>query len=189
MPACYNSVRNRFYPIDFLNEIIVNNSDNPLRLNVGYLFNKPIGTSREVPVNFDEIQIEDLQVRDLESIVRISRTREGLLLQVSAEAKVKTTCVRCLDEFFLPVEIEFEELYQFLSRNREETDLILPTDGYIDLDPIYREYLILAMPIKRLCKKACKGLCVICGENLNETTCEHHQQPESPSEAEGETPA
>jgi uncharacterized protein len=165
----------------------VNNSNNPLRLNVGYLYNKPIGTSREVPVDFAEIRIEDLLVKDLESTVRISRTREGLLLQVTAEAKVATTCVRCLDEFLLPVEVQFEELYQFPSRHREETDLILPQDGYIDLDPVYREYLILAMPIKRLCQEDCKGLCVICGANLNETTCEHHQKPKMPSEVEGES--
>ncbi len=167
----------------------MNNSNNPLRLNVGYLYNKPIGTSREVPVDFNEITIDDLRVKDLQSLVQISRTREGLLLQVSAEAKVETTCVRCLDEFFLPVEVEFEELYQFPSRNREETDLILPMDGYIDLTPLYREYLILAMPIKRLCKEDCKGLCVICGANLNRTTCEHHPQPKSPSEMEGEKTA
>ena len=160
-----------------------------MRLNVGYLYNKPIGTSREVPIDFEQIEIEDLLVKDLESLVRTSRTREGLLLQVSAEAKVKTTCVRCLDEFFLPVEVSFEELYQFPSRHREETDLILPSDGYIDLSSLYREYLILAMPIKRLCKEACKGLCVICGANLNETTCEHQQEPESPSEVEGEAAA
>jgi len=158
-----------------------------LRLNVGYLYNKPIGTSREVPIDFDEIRIEDLFIKDLESTVRMSRTREGLLLQVTAEAKVETTCVRCLDEFFLPVEVQFEELYQFPSRRREETDLILPQDGYIDLNPLYREYLILAMPIKRLCQEDCKGLCVICGANLNETTCEHHQKPKPPSELESES--
>lgn len=167
----------------------MNNSDNPLRLNVGYLFNKPIGTSRQVPIDFDEIQIDDLLVRDLESTVRISRTREGLLLQVSAEAKVESTCVRCLDEFFLPVEVHFEELYQFPSRYREETDLILPPDGYIDLTTLYREYLILAMPIKRLCQEDCKGLCVVCGANLNETTCEHHQKLKPTSEIEGEKAA
>ena len=165
----------------------MNNSNNPLRLNVGYLYNKPIGTSREIPVDFNKIEIDDLLVKDLESRVTISRTREGLLLQVSAEAKVETICVRCLDEFFLPVAFEFEELYQFPSRHREETDLILPQDGYIDLSPLFREYLILAMPIKRLCKKDCKGLCVICGANLNATTCEHHQQPKTSSEVEGET--
>jgi uncharacterized protein len=167
----------------------VNNSDNPLRLNVGYLYNKPIGTSREVPVDFDKIKIEDLLVKDLESTVRISRTREGLLLQVSAQARVETSCVRCLDDFFLPIEVDFEELYQFPSRHREETDLILPADGYIDLDPLYWEYLILAIPIKRLCTEDCKGLCVICGANLNETTCEHHQEPDVTSKAKGEKAA
>lgn len=167
----------------------MNNSNKPLRLNVGYLYNKPIGTSREVPIDFEQIEIEDLLVKDLESLVRMSRTREGLLLQVSAEAKVKTICTRCLEEFFLPVEVSFEELYQFPSRQREETDLILPSDGYLDLSSLYREYLILGMPIKQLCKEACKGLCVICGANLNKTTCEHQQEPELPSEAEGEAAA
>ncbi len=160
----------------------MNNSDNPLRLNVGYLYNKPIGTSREVPIDFNEIQIEDLHVKDLESTIRLSRTREGLLLQVSAQAKVETTCVRCLDDFFLPVEVQFEELFQFPSRHREETDLILPQDGYIDLNPLYWEYLILALPIKRLCREDCKGLCVVCGVNLNETTCEHHQETNQASQ-------
>lgn len=167
----------------------MNNSNNPLRLNVGYLYNKPIGSSREIPVDFGELEIEDLHIKDLRSVVRVSRTREGLLLQVNAEVRVKTTCVRCLDEFFLPVSVEFEELYQFPERHREETDLLLPTDGFIDLSSLYREFLILAMPIKRLCNIDCKGLCVLCGTNLNESTCEHHPAAEAPSEANTEAQA
>ena len=150
------------------------NNKQPLRLNVGYLYSKPIGTSREIPVDFDRLEIDDVLVEDLHSSVRVSRTREGLLLQVKGGAKILTNCVRCLDEFYIPVEVEFEELYQFPSRHREETDLILPADGFIDLEPLYREYLILAIPIRRLCKPDCKGLCAVCGANLNETSCEHH---------------
>ncbi len=138
------------------------------------MYNKPIGTSRDVPIDFTKIEVEDLHIRNLKSVVRISRTREGLLLQVRGEAEVKTVCTRCLDEFYLPVSFKFEELFEFPSRHREETDMILPSDGFIDLSILYREYLILAMPIKRLCKEECKGLCVVCGANLNETTCEHH---------------
>lgn len=154
----------------------MNKTNNPLRLNIGYFYNKSIGTSREVPVFAHQITIDDLSARNLDSMVRISRTREGLLLQIRAEAEIQSECVRCLDEFFLPVKIEFEELYQFPSRYREETDLILPEDGYIDLRPLYREYLILAMPIRSLCQPDCKGLCSICGTNLNDTICEHHQE-------------
>ncbi len=153
----------------------MNNSDNPLRLNVGYLFNKPIGTSRDIPVEFDALTIEDVDIKNLDARVRVSRTREGLLIQVNVAAKIETECVRCLTPFHLPVEISFEELYQFPSRHREDTDLVLPSDGYIDLSPLFREFLLLGMPIRRICKPACKGLCAVCGANLNETTCEHQQ--------------
>ena len=138
------------------------------------MYSKAIGSSHEVPVEIDQIEIDDLTLRSLKSLNRMSRTREGILLQVNAEAEVLTTCVRCLKEIYLPVEAEFEELYQFPSRHREETDLILPNDGYLDLRLVYREYLILSMPIKRLCHNDCLGLCVVCGANLNETICKHH---------------
>lgn len=154
----------------------MNNTNNPLRLNIGYLYNKPIGTSREVPVDIGKIEIEDLLIKGLQSLVRISRTREGLLLQVEGEAQIETDCVKCLDEFYQPVRFDFEELYQFPSRHREETDLILPMDGYIDLRSLYREYLILAMPIKPVCSSNCNGLCVVCGTNLNKKICEHHPE-------------
>jgi uncharacterized protein len=140
------------------------------------MYNKPIGTRREIPIEFDQLEIDDLLIKDLSSEVVLSRTREGLLLQVSADAKIETECVRCLDEFFMPVSMTFEELFEFPSRYREDTDMVLPDDGFIDLTQLFREYFILAMPIKRLCSEGCKGLCVICGANLNETTCEHHPE-------------
>lgn len=140
------------------------------------MYNKAIGSIHEAQIDLDHIVIDDLTLRSLQSIVRMSRTREGLLLQVKAEAEVLTTCVRCLIDIYLPVEAVFEDLYQFPTRYREETDLILPNDGYLDLRPVYREYLILSMPIKRLCAGDCLGLCVECGANLNETTCKHHPE-------------
>lgn len=130
-----------------------------------------------MPVDIDKIDIEDLSIRDLNSLVRMSKTREGLLLQVRAEALVQTSCVRCLSDFYLPVSAEFEELFQFPARYREDTDLILPHDGYLDMRPLYREYLILSTPIKQLCQADCAGLCAVCGINLNKSHCEHHHDP------------
>ncbi|HPX96482.1 MAG TPA: DUF177 domain-containing protein [Brevefilum fermentans] len=159
----------------------MNKSNNLLRLNVGRMYNKAIGSSHEVPVDIDEIVVDDLSIQALHSVVRLSRTREGILLQVKTGAKVLTSCVRCLKEIYLPVETEFEELYQFMTRHREEEDLILPNDGYLDLGPLFREYLILATPIKRLCDSNCQGLCVVCGADLNLTTCEHQSSEGSQS--------
>jgi uncharacterized protein len=145
------------------------------------MYNKAIGSSHEVPVDIDEIVVDDLSIQALHSVVRLSRTREGILLQVRAGAEVLTSCVRCLKEIYLPVETDFEELYQFMTRHREEEDLILPNDGYLDLGPLFREYLILATPIKRLCDSNCQGLCVVCGADLNLTTCEHQSSEGSQS--------
>lgn len=164
----------------------MNTRDNPLRLNVGYFYNKPIGYSREIQEEVDQLELEDLVVRNLKCDILGSRTKEGLLLQVQGTAEVETACVRCLKDFFLPEVFEFEELYQFPSRTREETDLILPQDGQIDLRLLFREYLILALPIKRLCKPDCKGLCVVCGTNLNDGTCEHQNGPADTISVEGE---
>ena len=41
----------------------------------------------------------------------------------------------------------------------------------IDLDPIVREQLLLALPMSAVCTEDCKGLCTVCGQNLNEKQC------------------
>ncbi len=67
----------------------------------------------------------------------------------------------------------FEELYAFKESNTDESNLIVPFDGHIDLEPLIREYFLVEIPISALCKPDCKGLCPICGEDLNQRTCEH----------------
>lgn len=91
-------------------------------------------------------------------------------------------CVRCLEEFHLPLHAQFSELYAFnspkngdLSRLISESGLIVPDDGNIDLAPLVREYMLLEIPIRSLCRTDCKGLCIICGADLNTEPCEHHR--------------
>jgi uncharacterized protein len=81
--------------------------------------------------------------------------------------------VRCLTEFQFPLKCEFSDLYAFDDSSTSESGLILPEDGNIDLAEVIREYLLLEIDIKPICKPNCKGLCPFCGEDLNVTTCEH----------------
>lgn len=47
-----------------------------------------------------------------------------------------------------------------------------PYDGKaIEMDPIVREQLLLALPVSVVCRDDCKGLCTVCGNNLNEREC------------------
>ena len=93
------------------------------------------------------------------------------------KARLKLQCARCLTEFVQPVtsKIEFilemddekigidtrDDDYQFISKE---------TISY-DLNPRVREAMILALPLKPLCQEDCRGLCQLCGTNLNEKTC------------------
>lgn len=147
-----------------------------MRLNVGFLVNQPIGTNREFHFEFPSVHLQpDLDLTDLAGTAKISRTPQGLLVQGKFEGKVTAECVRCLSEFEQPLDIDFSELYAFSPRSISESGLLLPEDAHIDLEPLVREYLLIKVPISPLCRADCKGLCVVCGQDLNEEICEHYR--------------
>ncbi len=153
------------------------NNKHPLRLNVGFLVNASVGSSREFQFDFPEIHLHpDLDLTDLAGTARISRTQQGLLVQGRFQAKVSDECVRCLSDVHQDIQTEFSELYAFNQNQVTESGLIMPEDGYIDLEPLVREYLLIEVPISPLCRVDCKGLCPVCGQNLNEVVCEHQSQ-------------
>lgn len=146
----------------------------PLKINVGFFHNLPIGSYRDIHFDFPELQLSpDLDLKDFTGQVHISRTPQGLLFEGQFKATAPSECVRCLDPFDQYLEIKFDEVYSYKSMNFTESGLYVPEDGNIDMSPVVREYFLLASPIKPLCKPDCKGLCTVCGENLNTGTCEH----------------
>jgi uncharacterized protein len=160
----------------------VNASKYPLRINVGFLLNQPIGSNRDIHFEFPEIVLKpDFHLKELKGVARISRTPQGLLVQSKFVGTIPTECVRCLVDFPQTLHAEFDELYAFDNRFTTESGLILPEDANIDLEPLVREYLLIEVPISTLCKEDCKGLCTFCGINLNEEMCKHdHFQEEEP---------
>jgi uncharacterized protein len=98
-------------------------------------------------------------------------------------------CSRCLEPFTLPVDGGFDLRYQPHTANTgegereiEEDDLTTAfyDDDQIDLRQLMREQFYLALPMKPLCRDDCKGLCAICGTNLNRETCDCKRQWEDP---------
>jgi uncharacterized protein len=155
----------------------VANPHHLLRLNVGFIVNQPIGYSRDFHFDYSNLHLKpDLDLATFQGVARIGRTPQGLLVIGKFASTLATQCVRCLIDFNLELQIEFSELYAFSPRSMSESGLILPEDGNLDLEPIVREYLLIELPISPLCRPDCKGLCTICGEDLNQTTCEHQSQ-------------
>jgi uncharacterized protein len=155
----------------------VSDPHSPLRLNVGFIIYQTIGFSRDFPFEIPRVRLQDdLDITDLYGTVRVTRTPQGLLVQVKMRASASTECVRCLTDFAYDLNVDFSELYAFNQRSITDSNLILPEDGKIDLEPLLREYMLLEFPINPLCKPDCKGLCPICGENLNLNTCNHETE-------------
>jgi len=113
----------------------------------------------------------------------------GVLVRGSMEVPVVALCKRCLAEVPLKVPVQFTlNLVPEVSPRRasDDDDAAVeragtfgwedadrePFDGKrIDLDPIIREQVLLALPMDVVCREDCQGLCAACGQNLNEAGC------------------
>lgn len=152
------------------------NPRKPLRLNVGFIVHEEVGYRHKIPLEFRKITLgDDLELRNLEGMVTIDRAQQGLVVQGEFSAETTLECVRCLKEFEYPLHWDFTELYAFNEKSMSESGLLMPENGHIDFAPVLREYALLEIPIKALCRLDCKGLCIECGQDLNVKDCGHRQ--------------
>jgi uncharacterized protein len=152
-----------------------------LIINVGFIAHQTVGYSRDFPFEAPYLRLEpDLELYDFSGQVRVTRTGQGLLLQAALRALIQVACARCLKEFQQLIDANFTELYAFTRASMTESGLLVPETGKINLEPIVRDEMLLAVPIGALCKPDCKGLCPVCGEDMNEVTCSHETETYDP---------
>jgi uncharacterized protein len=149
----------------------------PLRINIGFLVHQQIGIYRDMHFDFPELHLHpDFDLYSFNGGVRLNRTPQGVMVQGDFQGSAKMECVRCLTEFIQPLHAQFDELFAFNARSVTESGLIVPDDGNIDLAPLVREYMLLEVPTRPMCQEDCKGLCIVCGADLNLETCEHQRR-------------
>jgi uncharacterized protein len=107
----------------------------------------------------------------LESVV------EGILVSGPVSATTAMACARCLKPFEAPVRLEVQEL--FAPGAGPDDDEYPLVEGTLDLEPMIRDAVVLAMPFAPLCKPDCLGLCERCGgdRNLGECACGPESDP------------
>lgn len=111
-------------------------------------------------------------------------TRRNARVFVSGSIKLVMLldCDRCLENFELPRDVDFRVIYDLGGEDpalnvREhefdsnEPEVIFPEEPVIDLGNILSQQVILAVPLKNLCRPDCAGLCPECGEDLNKKKC------------------
>jgi len=102
-----------------------------------------------------------------------------VIVEGSMSVTLILTCSRCLEEFefdvvesfrdeFFPVEVLN---YTEKELSKRELDTLFYARGEIDLSLVYLEKAYLSIPMKPLCREDCRGICPVCGKNLNEGSC------------------
>jgi uncharacterized protein len=133
---------------------------------------------------------EDFRVvAPVELAFDIFKDKDQFRLAGGVKTTLELPCGRCLEPFMLPVDASFDLRYQPHTENtgegeREVEEDDLTTAFYendeIDLGHLMHEQFYLALPMKPLCREDCRGLCPVCGANLNAGACGCNPQWEDP---------
>ena len=119
-----------------------------------------------------EISPEEMGIVSTVKLVgSMSNAGDVLLLQAQMECQVQRTCGRCLKEFVGVTKAEVVEKFYPASADNIENDAFVYDSDVIDITEPLREGLLLAEPMQALCKPDCRGLCPVCGADLNDGDC------------------
>ncbi|GLX97604.1 DUF177 domain-containing protein [Herbidospora sp. NEAU-GS84] len=116
---------------------------------------------------------------DVELDLRLEAVMEGVLVTGTALAPLTGECSRCLEPLTSDVEVDFQELFFYTAEDAGEDDQIL--DGeLLDLEPTFRDAVVLALPLSPVCSDDCAGLCAECGVRLAEAGPDHRHETLDP---------
>ncbi|MGE5544945.1 MAG: YceD family protein [Bacillota bacterium] len=117
-----------------------------------------------------------------EVVVDLEVTNTGRLMVGKGKIKgnLELQCDRCLNPFQQQVEIPFT--VEFCSEEnrayfKNDETFVYFSEPQVDIEPVILENILLSLPLRTLCSPECKGLCSICGQDLNLAEC-HCQEKE-----------
>ncbi|NWG16850.1 MAG: DUF177 domain-containing protein [Chloroflexi bacterium] len=145
-------------------------SNRVLKINVGFLLADGPGHLHTTRFDVPEVKVaEDLILNYVRGPLRLSRTKEGILVQGQLEVGINGECYRCLDAVTQNVTVDLEELFTYPLPHSSEFSV--NDTAILDLGPLLRAEVLLSTARGLLCRPDCQGLCPDCGANLNHTTC------------------
>jgi uncharacterized protein len=159
-------------------------TDRPLTWNVAGLLADGVGTDRTYDIADATIGLpEDLTLAEpISGGVRLTRTNRGILADARLHTALAGECARCLRALSTPIDVVLEEEYlpsiDLLSGRpvdaEDEPEALRLTDHHeLDLEPSVSDAISLAEPIAPLDRPDCPGLCVVCGQPLDEGVHDH----------------
>lgn len=160
-----------------------------MEVNVSQQLKDGVGATRKYEVD----DVVDITGEGCESPVKgavtLTRTDRGVLLKGRLVTEIELHCSRCLEPFRCPLTLELEEEYSPtvdianglpLPPPEESGAFTIDEHHTLDLTEAVRQYVLMAVPMKPLCREACRGLCLECGANLNLGECSCREKETDP---------
>jgi uncharacterized protein len=114
---------------------------------------------------------------DLELDLRLESVMEGVLVSGTAVVPLAGECGRCLEAVRDELTVDIQELFAYPESTTDATaedDETARMEGdLLDLEPVLRDAVVLALPLTPLCRQDCAGLCADCGERLDDLPEDH----------------
>ncbi|MCA1822929.1 MAG: DUF177 domain-containing protein [Mycobacteriales bacterium] len=150
----------------------------PLVLDTRELARRP-GTQRQV--DFDAPAPADIGTpligvaagAPMTLALRLESVMEGVLVSGTATVALVGECGRCLDPVASTLDVDLLELYAYAESDATEDEASRLDGDFLDLEPVVRDAVVLALPLTPLCNDDCPGLCVTCGARLADVAAGH----------------
>jgi uncharacterized protein len=103
----------------------------------------------------------------------VSRTMDGYALRLRFSVRLDGPCMRCLEAADSTIEVDAREVDQPGAGDDDELTSPYVRGDELDLRAWAHDALALALPTQIVCRDDCRGLCPVCGENLNDAAPDH----------------
>jgi uncharacterized protein len=116
--------------------------------------------------------------------LRLEAVMEGVLVTGDVDVPLVGSCSRCLEPVEDTLEVDVQELFAYegstTEATSEEDEVRLVEGDHLDLEPMVRDAVVLALPLSPVCRDDCRGLCVDCGQRLDDLPADHSHEVRDP---------
>lgn len=135
------------------------------------------GRTRQYTVNYEasvfSYKMGDYEVISSEPFVieLTSPVKNKLRIKGSGSVVLAIPCDRCLKEVNTAIDFDIDEEVLIETDGDDEEEQCFVTSHFLDVDKMLYLEIMLNIPGKVLCREDCKGICTVCGCNLNDGEC------------------
>lgn len=145
-----------------------------MKINLKQVFNI-VGESKDFAYDIKEDELDGIKGCAFGTPVslngRFYNRADVVYLEYSAVFQLLHNCDRCLKEFVRDYDLAFDHIVVPSLSGSDNDDYIVAEAESIEMNDIAMTDILLQLPTKSLCREDCKGLCMICGCDLNESVC------------------